>query len=611
MPSATTRRRRQPKKTNVLSDFTIRDFSGGWNAVDSDLNLSSKFSKRLINMHRSVDGGNEVRPGTKLFADCSDFIDEIVHSEYYSAHIIVVGQNGNIAAIDANGKVGQIWSDDRAAKLPGSPSGWSNNTIYASSTVFNGNLIVCNGLNKPLSISRDLTVTYLNDLATGSNVNVPICRYVAAQGRYLLMAGDPNNVDRLYISSTDVAIWVGDDAPNDAVNIDLGSRVSLGSDVIKGIGKFRTNVVVAFEDVLLPGTLGVFTEDDHTPTFNDSIENHGSLAHKTIQTIGEDMFFCDAAGVTSVERALFTGNVRAERFSQLVDPEIQSDIDRVSLITTLEDRVFSVYDAQFSNYMLFIPNSGELDAIIKYRCYVLKKNDSLKIEAWADWRDWNFRSGCRSSGKRIFLTEGAEVFILGELHNIPVRDQTPGNEIIPRDYMGVEETWDDDTPYADGHGFTPVADEKDSGVPIYFEWLLPWADNDARFMVKNSRYINFDTEGDQTFTCEMYTDSNFEDRGHNGEVWEEDSLLFDDGLGFDVEALDPTLSMTFIGGDAPGYGTDEFGQRYGGGRSTRTEKLYAWVTKYKLFRLRMTGYAIKPLKFSAISMAFTGGSIRR
>ena len=122
------------------------------------------------------------------------------------------------------------------------------------------------------------------------------------------------------------------------------------------------------------------------------------------------------------------------------------------------------------------------------------------------------------------------------------------------------------------------------------------ADNDARFMVKNSRYINFDTEGDQTFTCEMYTDSNFEDRGDNGEVWEEDSLLFDDGLGFDVEALDPTLSMTFIGGDAPGYGT---------------EKLYAWVTKYKLFRLRMTGHAIHPLKFSAISMAFTGGSIRR
>ena len=31
-----------------MSDFTIRDFSGGWNAVDSDLNLSSKFSKRLI-----------------------------------------------------------------------------------------------------------------------------------------------------------------------------------------------------------------------------------------------------------------------------------------------------------------------------------------------------------------------------------------------------------------------------------------------------------------------------------------------------------------------------------------------------------------------------------
>jgi len=120
-PATGVLRSRPPRRVNVLSDFTIRDFSGGWNAVDSDLNLSSKFSKRLINMHRSVDGGNEVRPGTKLFADCSDVLDEIVHVEYFSAHIIAIGKNGKIVAIDANGKVSQLWSDERASKLPGNP----------------------------------------------------------------------------------------------------------------------------------------------------------------------------------------------------------------------------------------------------------------------------------------------------------------------------------------------------------------------------------------------------------------------------------------------------------------------------------------------------------
>ena len=59
------------KRRNLLLDATIRDFSGGWNVVDNDLNLDAKFSKILENMQRGVDGANEVRPGTLLFADTS------------------------------------------------------------------------------------------------------------------------------------------------------------------------------------------------------------------------------------------------------------------------------------------------------------------------------------------------------------------------------------------------------------------------------------------------------------------------------------------------------------------------------------------------------------
>jgi hypothetical protein len=603
----------QPTATkDFLRDATIRDFSGGWNVVDSDLNLSSKFSKRLANMQRSVDGGQEIRAGTKLFADCSEYLDEIVHSEYYNGYVVAVGQNGKLVMADSLGKVSLIWDAERASKLPGAPLGWTTNNKYTSSSVFNGNLILCNGVNKPLSINTSMAVTYLNDLATGSNANVPICRYIATHGRYLVMAGDPDFVDRIHISSTDTAIWVGDDAPNDAVSIDLGSRVPVGSDIIKGIGKFRTNIIVAFEDVLLPGTLGVFDSGgDHTPTFDDAIENVGAIGHKTIQTVGDDMFLCDATGVISVQRAVLSTSTKAERFSQLVDPEIQADLDRIDKVSTLEDRVFSVYNAQFNDYMLFVPNAGTEEAITEHRCYVLKKNKALKIEAWADWKGWNFRSACRSSAKRIFVTQGPEIFILGELHNRSVRDLAPGNQELPRDYMGTEEMFDDDTTYTDSRGFNPVADISGSGVPIYFEWLLPWGDNGARFQTKGSRYISFDVEGEQAFTCEMFIDRNFEDRMYLGEEFEEDELLFDDDTGFDVERLDPILSMEFVGGDAPGYGDDVYRDRFGGGRETRTERLYAWNSKYKLYRLRFNGYATKPLKFNAVTLAYTGGSIRR
>ena len=127
--------------------------------------------------------------------------------------------------------------------------------------------------------------------------------------------------------------------------------------------------------------------------------------------------------------------------------------------------------------------------------------DTVKIDSWQDWRNWNFRSGCRSALKRIFLTEGAQVFIMGQEFN---------NKIF-KDFEGDQEMWDDDTPWSDYSGWNPVANENDSGVPIKFIWELPWIDNNKRFHTKNNRYINFDTTGDNRFLVEMFTDNGVND----------------------------------------------------------------------------------------------------
>ena len=232
-----------------------------------------------------------------------------------------------------------------------------------------------------------------------------------------------------------------------------------------------------------------------------------------------------------------------------------------------------------------------------------KRNKTLKIEAWQDWRNWNFRSGCRSALKRIFLTEGTQVFILGEEHE--------GGGRIFKDYQKDQEMWGDDSPWEDYTGWNPVADDSDSGIPIKFVWELPWSDNNERFLTKGSRYINFDTLGDNRFTAEMYTDNNFFSRTDQGEDWQEDTLKWSDNLGWDVDVLDPTLSLVFEGGDAPGFGQDEFGEDFGGGRPTRLEKLFAWTAKYKLQKLRMYGDATKELKFISITLAYQLGSPRR
>jgi hypothetical protein len=492
----------------------------------------------------------------------------------------------------------EIWSDDWAEILPGNPSGWNTELDFASFAVFNGSLIIVNGVNKPLIVNTSMVTQYLNDPATGSNANTPIARYVTAHSRYLVMAGDPTDVDLLHISSTDTSgVFVGDDDPNDSLSLSLGSRVPSGSNTIKGLGSFRDKLLVFFEDATLPGTLGTFVEDVHVPTFDDAIEGHGAISHRTIQTVGEDVLFCDQVGVSSINRALFTGGIRPERYSQLVDPEIQRDINNITSTATLEDKAFSIYDSQSSDYMLFIPDHDLGTNTTQTRGFIFKKNDALKIEAWYEFTGWNWTSATRSELKRIFFSKDTELYIYGN-----------ESDPISKDYVGTQEMWDDDVTFTDNTGWNPVADTADSGVPIPFVWELPWSDSGQRFLTKASRYINFDTLGDQRFTCSMFIDNIYNTKGYPGETWL-DEFLFDDGLGWDVESLDPTLTMTFSGGDSPGYGADEFGDYYGGGRPTRLEKLYAWTAKYKIMKLRFEGHAVNPMKFVSITMAYSTKSL--
>mgnify|MGYP003133198168 CR=1 FL=1 len=593
----------QVERSKLLLDATIRDFSGGWNRVDNDLNLDTKFSKILENMQRGIDGSNSIRPGTELFAETEDHLDEIINCEYFSNFIVAVGANGKVVRVDGAGNVDLIFDDNFGDSLPGAPGGWST-TSFVSFDIFNGELIICNGVNKPLIANSAVEITYLQDLADLSNANVPIARFVLTHGRYLVMAGDlaDGAEDRLYISNTDTSgTWVGASAPNDAVNVDLGSRVPSGSHTIKGLGRFRDKLMVFFENAFLPGTLGGFTDDVHVPVFDDAIENVGATSHRVVQTISEDMLFADNAGISNVKRALITGTVTSDRASQLIAPDYLKAIGALESVASIEDRTWSLWDSQSNNYMLFIPDNDVAADTTEYRCFVYKKNKPLKIEAWSDWRNWNFRSGCRSALKRIFLTEGTQIFLMGEEFD---------NEIF-KDYEGDQEMWDDDTPWSDQTGWNPVADATDSGIPIKFVWELPWSDNNERFLTKASRYLNFDTEGDNKFTAQMFTDNNYEDRTDFGEDWVEDTLKWDDDLGWDVDVLDPALEMAFEGGDAPGFGLDEFGEDFGGGVPTRLENLVAWTARYKVEKLRMFGEATKQLKFVAITLAYQVGSPRR
>jgi len=600
---------RKIRRQSVLSDITIRDFSGGLNVADNDLNLTTKFATISQNVIRAVDGSLTIRPGTELFSDVVGYMDSIINMEYFRNHIIVVGNNGKVVRVDGLGNVVEIWSDDWADNLAGNPTGWDA-TTFCSFARYNGSLTIHNGINKPISVEPDLSVTYVQDRAIGTNAFTPVGRYSHTQGRYLVIAGDPDASSTIHISGTDTTTFVGDSL-TDAVSIDLGSRVTVGEVEIKGIGSYRNQLVVVFEEMILPLTLGVFSGDDHSPTFGDEIEESGTISHRTLQSVGDDLLFADLNGVSSVRRAALTTSIKSEKFSHLIDPLLQTTFDNVvdsdDGILVAEDEVFSVFDTQAGNYMLFVPN--EIGNITETVCYTFKKIDKLKIAAWTEWRDWNFKAACRSQLKRVFFADRKRptlIWRMGEEHHKNVTDSNN----ISVDYKGYEETFSDGTAFIDGHGWTPVADIEKSGVPIRWTWELPWSDNDTRFNVKSSRYINFDTQGEGRFTCDMFVDNIYDDRQFLGETFS-DGTLFTDSLGWIKESLVPTLTQSFALGDSPGFGRDQYGRLFGGGRPTRTEKLYDWSTTYKLFKLRLSGKAIKPMRIVSISLAYSTGSIRR
>lgn len=605
------RQKRKPViQAEPLDEATVRDFNGGLNVIDNDLNLSSRFAKQLINTARAPDGSLDVQFGTKLLADTATYRSgtRIVGTRYFGRFVIAVDNAGEITATDGQGNTVLIWNDTIAASQASNPLGWDA-TAFVSFVEFNGELIICNGVNKPLLVRPNLNVRYLQDIATGSNINTPVCRYVANHSEYCVMAGDPLAEDMLYISNRLTSgTWLNDPIPNDAVNFPMGSFIEVGSSRITGLASFRDRLVVFFEESIAIVQLGTYDETTgaHVPKVIDVIANYGAISHNAIQNLGEDVLFMDIVGVQSLQRALLTNNLSPDRESRLVDPAIQKRLKRLSR-ATLEDRVFSVFNKLDAQVTWFVPNDDAINATVETRGFVFTFIKQLKIRAWNEARMWNWSAACRTAEGRVVYARETLLFVYGTQQ-----------ERFDADYVGYTETYSDDTMHTDGTGFTPVADiaqtgdtSSQGGLPIFFAWELPWSDLRSRGNTKESRYLQLDTQGKARFTAQMFIDNIYKQRV-GGEPFT-DGTLFTDGWGFENElyGLQPTLSMDFVGGDRGGFGAEAFSWEFGGGRISSDERLYAWPSKFKIFKLRFTGFAKGGLRYIAITMHYMKGAIRR
>lgn len=620
-------------KQNKLENITLRGFGGGWNAVETDLQMESTYLVTVRNFRRTPGGTQKIRYGSKWLADLAQsdpaigttpaytaqggrILDQI----YFSASIINVLSTGVVVAIYGDGSKEVLWNATIAAALPGAPAGWSSGLETISFVPYKNELIIHNGVDKPITISRDLVVTYLQDLGVtgGSNVNVPIGKYGCVVSNYHCIAGvsvDPSTGEDLpsptfvYISSSGTAgTFPGDPDPNDAIAVDIGGYAPQGAIEIRGIAGFRANLLVFFQDqtvIVKLGTYDASTPPVHKPFFPDTMPTFGLLGHRCVAPVENDLLFAGLGGMASARRNLLSvsGTLESQSLSERIEPPYRETIGNLTDEEQLK-KCFMIYD-KLSHDMLLGTPSG--------RTFVYSFNTKLRYSAWSEYSGLNIQCGCTSFLGRLFYADGLRVY----LHGNKVFD----NEEFFRDRIGDRvAVWVANAFYTVGYiAYDPVTKESFtclvdhvssplpmtftleriahpdrwrlfSGNPIDFELELPWLDSKNPMQVKFLRFVSMATKGNAQFKLNAYVDNLY--KNHEGEV-----------------IFGPAASMEFIGNEAIGFGYDA--GPYGGGRRSGDPRLWKFPCKFKTLKVSVTGDEAGDLELVNMSFLFSRGKYKR
>lgn len=595
-----------PQK-NKLENITLRGFGGGWNDIETDLQMESSYLVTVRNWRRTAGGTQKLRFGSRWFSDIKTAVPttatQIVDMEYFSNHLICVLNTGEVASVDNTGGVVIIWNAAIAAALPGAPSPWGSSFTTADFVPYKDQLIIHNGVDKPITIASDLSVEYLNDLATGSNINVPIGKYGCVVQNYHCIAGIPATPTEVWISAVGTAgTFVGDPAPNDSIAVDIGAYAPQGAVEIRGVAGFRGNLVVFFAEQAVIVRLGAYDSGVHTPSFPDTMPTFGALSHRCLLIIENDLLVAGIPGLYSARRNLFnpTDALEGQMLSERIEPVYR---ETISAVPDYDD-CWMVFDALAHDALLFTPQG---------RTFVYSFNPKLKYSAWSEYSDLNVQCGCRSTLGRLFYADGMRIYLHGNA-TFEGEDYDKDRE-EDFDYTWINSlaflpgtlVWDSvsgnyyrcllshvsspsPTTFAEDRELVPPLWEIYRGVDFTFQLELPWLDSKDPMRVKFLRFITIATKGDTEFTVNAYVDNLF--KNVDGDI-----------------IFEPALSMAFIGNESPGHGYDA--GPYGGGRRSDDPRLYKFPVKFKKLKITMNGTRGGKLEIVYVSFLFSRGRYKR
>lgn len=572
--------------------------------MDDDLSMNPKYQVVLKNFHRTPSGAQELRFGTQWFSDVEDVVDSpIVDLDYFSNRLIVVCENGEICTVTDGGVVALLWSGGIAELLPGAPTGWSAGLTQVDFVPFKDELIIHNGVDKPITISSSFVVTYLQDLATGSNVNTPIGKYGCVVADYHVVAGIPASPNELYISSKATSgVFPNDTAPNDSISVDVGAYVPDGGGAILGVAGFKTFLFVFFRNQTLVMELGIYNSDDeHVPDINDTLPHFGILNHRCHIHYDNDLVFADHDGANGARRNLFAGLLDSTHLSDLVQTEYQRTMG--ALTDAEKPQCFMVLDRFSNSIMVFEPNG---------RIFVRSASERLKYQSWSEYQGMSWTAGCSSFLGRIFFATGTKIFQLGnkvfsELYRADRLLDRDGSWTLSTAYSVDDLILDEDEElvykclvshtsetsgtFAQDRTANPDNWELYEGEEIEFEMELPWQDAREPMRIKQMRFLSWMTKGNAKFSVKCYVDNLYKDVDGN--------VIYD-----------PAITLDMIGNDAAGFGTDE--DAFGGGRRSMDPRLLGSPLKFKNVKFVVMGSAKnKSLQLIGYSLLYSSGSFKR
>lgn len=358
--------------------YTTDSFGGSLGGHDLTQYNGKYFSVRVINANTF-----DVILKTAATADASASFSitgkrdthasggNLINGHFFGGYMIVVSEAGEVFAITTSGTLSRIWDNGTAYALDGNPAGWSL-TDFVSFNVFGGRMQIHNGVDKPIEVdfTRTPVVQFLGDPAAGgSNAAVPIGYYSTNSANYSVIGGKPDEPTELSVSGKlSAGVYAGNPDPDDAADFDMG-KVSNTSDAkILGLIELRNKLLIAFRDAVTvgslgkvtPTTIGAETINVHEPDFTDTIAQHGTVSHRTMVSLGNDVLMADRVGIPSVAQSEQSGQFVPRRVSELIEPALQLNMSRLS-DTTLEKKAFAVYNSRDKQYMLFIPKYDVAD----------------------------------------------------------------------------------------------------------------------------------------------------------------------------------------------------------------------------------------------------------